>query len=147
MGAVALVALVVSWPMVRSVKSKWDAERDRAHAETRQRVHDYAEMHEELGMRSPFPPKHMLDEQKALARKFGANGGEPVFEGVASVFGPTFMDVEASYHGLQRCQDIVRALGTSSKDVRIFVNGKTTHRKKAWQLCGYSTNKIRVVRG
>ncbi len=147
MGVVALVALVVSWPMVRSAKSKWDAERDREHAETRQRVQDYARMNEELGIRSPFPPKHMLDKQKAEARKFGGGGGEPVFEGAASAFGPTFMDVEASYPGLQRCRDIVRSLGTSSKDVRIFVNGKTAHRKKAWQLCGHSTNKIRVVRG
>lgn len=146
-GVAILLALVAGWPSIQSAKAKWDAGHARESAETREKIQDYVKTREELGLSNPFPPKDLIAEQEAEARRLGGGGGKSVFEGAVSALGPTYMEVEASVHGIERCQDSVKALGRSSKDVRVRVNGKTAHRKEAWKLCRKGTNAIRVARG
>lgn len=146
-GVAILLALVAGWPTIQSAKAKWDADRARESAETRQKIQDYVKMREELGMPSPFPPKDLAAKHEAEARRLGGGGGKPVFEGASSALGPTYMEVEVSLPGVKRCQDSVKAFGNGGKDVRVYVNGKTAHRKEAWKLCGKGANAIRVVRG
>lgn len=145
-GVAILLALVAGWPSIDSAKAKWDTDRARESAETRQKIQGYAKMREELDMPSPFPPKDMVAKQEAEARRLGG-GGKSVFEGAASRLGPTYMEVEASVSGAEHCRHSVKAFGDSGKDVRVYVNGKTAHRKEAWKLCGKGANAIRVVRG
>lgn len=145
MGVVALLALVAGWPSIQSAKAQWSAERERKSADTRAKIQDYVKMRDELGMPSPFPPEDMMARQKAEAQRLGGGGSKSVFEGTVSALGPSYLEVEASVSGVERCRDSVKALG-SSKDARVRVNGRTVHRKEAWKLCGAGANNIRVVR-
>lgn len=145
-GVAVLLALVVGWPSIQSAKAKWEADRARESAETRQKIQDYVKMREELGLANPFPPKDMLARQEADARKL-SGGSKPLFEGATSAVGPIYMEVEASVPGLERCRSSVKSFGASGKDVRVYVNGDTAHRKEAWKLCGKGSNAIRIVRG
>ena len=146
MGAAAVVALVAGWPSIKSVKAEWEAERaaKAKSAEARQKVQEYVKMREELGMSNPFPPKDMLKKQDADARRLG--GGRNVFEGAISNLGPTYMEVEFTHSGTERCRSAVRGL-SQHKQVRIVVNGRSAHRKDAWRLCGGGANHIKAVLG
>lgn len=147
MGVAILLALVAGWPSIQSAKAQWSAERERQSAETRVKIQDYAKMRDELGMPNPFPPKDMVARHEAEARKLGGERGASVFEGAVSALGPSYMEVEASVSGVDRCRGSVKALGSSSKDARVRVNGRAAHRKEAWKLCGAGVNNIRVARG